>query len=75
VPVRSAELKPQARRLGKLIRRLGATVQRTLIRHREEVLELFIADSLRRAESCLRGLHSNDDDLLLAAAEEVCQNP
>jgi alkylation response protein AidB-like acyl-CoA dehydrogenase len=112
VPVRSAELKPQARRLGKLIGRLGATVQRTLIRHREEVLErqlvqeriawiamellasactlsrwdservrqdhsfdpvarLFIADSLRRAESCLRGLHSNDDDLLLAAAEGI----
>ena len=118
VPVRSAELKPQARRLGKLIRRLGATVQRALIRHREEVLErqlvqeriawiamellasactlsrwdservrqdhsfdavarLFIADSLRRAESCLRGLQSNDDDLLLAAAEEVtsAKNP
>ena len=111
VPVRSAELQPQARRLGKLIRRLGATVQRTLMRHREEVLErqlvqeriawtamellasacalsrwdselarkdrsfdavarLFVADSLRHAESCLRGLDSNDDDLLLSAADE-----
>lgn len=111
VPVRSAELRPQARRLGKLIRRLGATVQRTLIRHREEVLErqlvqeriawvamellasacaisrwddeltrknrshdaaarLFVADSLRNAESCLRGLRDNDDDLLMSAAEE-----
>ena len=39
VPVRSAELEPSARKLGNLIRRLGATVQQTLIRHREEVLE------------------------------------
>jgi hypothetical protein len=39
VPVRSPELKPFARHLGKLIRRLGTTVQHTLIRHREEILE------------------------------------
>jgi hypothetical protein len=39
VPVRSAELKPTARKLAKLIRRLGTTIQQTLIRHREEVLE------------------------------------
>lgn len=39
VPVRSAELQPAAKKLGKLISRLGAIVQRTLIRHREEVLE------------------------------------
>ena len=112
VPVRSAELKPEARRLAKLIRRLGATVQSTLIRHREEVLErqlvqeriawtamelfatacalsrwddelsrknrnhdavarLFVADSLRHAESCLQELRSNDDTLVLSAAEEL----
>ncbi|HEX3600775.1 MAG TPA: acyl-CoA dehydrogenase family protein [Lacipirellulaceae bacterium] len=39
VPVRSAELKPAARQLGKLIRRLGTTVQSSLIRHREEIVE------------------------------------
>jgi alkylation response protein AidB-like acyl-CoA dehydrogenase len=39
VPVQSAELKPVARQLAKLIRRLGAVVQRALIRHREEVVE------------------------------------
>ena len=111
VPVRSGELQPLARRLAKLVCRLGATVQRTLIRHREEVLErqlvqerlswtamellatactlsrwddelirgdrthdavarLFVADSLRHAEACLRGMQVNDDQLVLAAAEE-----
>lgn len=39
VPVRSAALKPYARRLGRLIRRFGHAVQTTLIRHQEEVLE------------------------------------
>src|SRR5439155_20855657 len=39
VPVRSTELKSAARHLGKLIRQLGATVQTTLIRHREEVVD------------------------------------
>jgi alkylation response protein AidB-like acyl-CoA dehydrogenase len=39
VPVQSAELKPAARQLGKLIRRFGTTVQSSLIRHREEILE------------------------------------
>jgi acyl-CoA dehydrogenase family member 9 len=39
VPVQSAELKPEARRIGGLIRDLGTTVQSTLIRHREEVLD------------------------------------
>ena len=39
VPVRSAELKPAARRLGKLIRRLGVAVQTTLVRYREEIVE------------------------------------
>ena len=38
-PFESPELKPAARRLGKLIRRLGTTVQYTLIRHREEVVD------------------------------------
>ncbi|HUG67017.1 MAG TPA: acyl-CoA dehydrogenase family protein [Pirellulaceae bacterium] len=111
VPVRSPELKPAARKLAKLIRRLGTTVQQTLMRHREEVLErqlvqeriswtamellvtacalsrwddelarhdrthdavarLFVADSLRHAETCLQGMHANDDELLLAAVKE-----
>jgi acyl-CoA dehydrogenase family member 9 len=39
VPVQSPELRPAARQLGKLIRRLGGTVQSSLIRHREEILE------------------------------------
>ncbi len=39
VPVRSAQLQPAARRLGRLVRRFGAAVQNSLIRHREEVLE------------------------------------
>ena len=95
VPVQSPELASSARRLGKLIRRLGTAVQHALIRHREEIverqlvqeriawvaMELFaaacalsrwdherarndrshdpvarfcVADSLRRAEDCLR---------------------
>lgn len=110
VPVRSAELKPFARRLGKLIRRLGTSVQYTLMRHREEVVErqlvqeriawlamelfaaacalsrwdselarndrtqeaaarLLVADSFRRAETCLREMHANDDWMLRYAAE------
>ncbi|HRX80947.1 MAG TPA: acyl-CoA dehydrogenase family protein [Pirellulaceae bacterium] len=112
VPVQSPELKPLARKLAKLVHRLGATVQSTLIRHREEVFErqlvqeriswtamellatacalsrwddeltrndrthdavarLFVADSLRHAEVCLKGLHDNDDELLLVAAENI----
>lgn len=39
VPVRSAQLAPHARRLGKLIRRLGNSVQKTLIRYREDVVD------------------------------------
>jgi acyl-CoA dehydrogenase family protein 9 len=39
VPVQSSELKPAARRLGSLIRRLGLAVQQTLFRYREEVVE------------------------------------
>ncbi len=39
VPVQSAELKSVAKQLGKQIRHLGTTVQWTLVRHREEVLE------------------------------------
>jgi len=39
VPVQSTELKPVARRLAKLIRRFYKTVQKVLIRHREEVIE------------------------------------
>src|SRR6476660_8793526 len=105
VPVHISELIPNARRLGKLIRRLRTTVDHTLIRNREEVVErqlvqeriawlameifasacalsrwdheltqsnrtndavarYFLADSLRRAEMCLQGMHSNDDSLV-----------
>ncbi|HEX2477570.1 MAG TPA: acyl-CoA dehydrogenase family protein, partial [Lacipirellulaceae bacterium] len=39
VPVQSAELKPAARQLGRLVRQLGLIVERTLIRHREEIIE------------------------------------
>jgi alkylation response protein AidB-like acyl-CoA dehydrogenase len=39
VPVGSAELKPVARRLGKLIRQLDAAVKVAIIRHREEIVE------------------------------------
>ncbi len=109
VPVQSPELKPAARRLGKLIRRLHTTVQATLFHHREKILDrqlvleriawlamelfasacalsrwdddlrrndhshdavarLFIADSLRRAETCVREMRNNDDQLLRDAA-------
>jgi alkylation response protein AidB-like acyl-CoA dehydrogenase len=108
VPVRSPELKPAADQLGRLIRRLGSTVQRTLFRYGEAVLErqlvqeriawtamelfaaacglsrwddelernnrthqevarLLVADSLRRAEVCLREMHVNQDQLLRKA--------
>jgi alkylation response protein AidB-like acyl-CoA dehydrogenase len=39
IPVKSSELVPTARRLGKLIRSLHTTVQNTLITYREEVVE------------------------------------
>jgi alkylation response protein AidB-like acyl-CoA dehydrogenase len=39
VPVRSHLLQPSARRLGKLIRRFGLSVQSALVRHREAILE------------------------------------
>jgi alkylation response protein AidB-like acyl-CoA dehydrogenase len=39
VPVQSPELRPPARQLEKMIRRLGTTVQSTLIRLREEILD------------------------------------
>jgi alkylation response protein AidB-like acyl-CoA dehydrogenase len=39
VPVRSGDLQPLARRLGKLIRRLHISVQAAIFRHREEILE------------------------------------
>ena len=109
VPVQTAELRLAARRLGKLVGRLRATVQRALIGHREEIVErqlvqeriawlamelfasacalsrwddelsrndrkhdavarLFIADSLRHAEACLREMRANDDQLLREAA-------
>jgi alkylation response protein AidB-like acyl-CoA dehydrogenase len=109
VPVRSPELKPEARRLGKLVRRLGTTAQAALISHRENVvdrqlmqeriawlaMELFaaacslsrwddelgrnerahdavarlaLADSLRRAETCLVQMRCNNDALIRKAA-------
>jgi alkylation response protein AidB-like acyl-CoA dehydrogenase len=108
VPVHNSELIPTAKRLGKLIRRLRTTVDSTLFRNREEVVErqlvqeriawlamelftsacalsrwdhelaqnerindaaarYFLADSLRRAEMCLQGMHSNDDFLIREA--------
>lgn len=39
VPVQTPSLRPWARRLGRGIARFGRAVQKTLIRHREEVLE------------------------------------
>ncbi|HVT27184.1 MAG TPA: acyl-CoA dehydrogenase family protein [Lacipirellulaceae bacterium] len=39
VPVRSHELKPVARRLGRLVHRLSIAVQNTLIRYREDIFE------------------------------------
>src|SRR6266540_4344663 len=50
VRVRSAALSPYGRRLGELIRRFNVEVNRTLIRHREEVLERqYVQDRLARA--------------------------
>ena len=40
-------------------------------RSHDAVASLFIADSLRQAETNLRALESNDDKLLLAAAARV----
>jgi hypothetical protein len=115
VPVRSPQLQPHARRLGRLIRQFGAAVQNSLIRHREEVLErqfvheriawsamelyamactmsrmdaemaagkrgaepagmLLLADSARAIEAHLRGIRSNEDAVLLAAANEVVRS-
>jgi alkylation response protein AidB-like acyl-CoA dehydrogenase len=109
VPVRNSELVPTARQLGRLIRSLHTTVERTLFRHREEVVErqlvqeriawlamelfasacalsrwdheltsnsrthdaaarYFIADSLRRAKTCLQRMRGNDDQLVRDAA-------
>jgi alkylation response protein AidB-like acyl-CoA dehydrogenase len=39
VPVQSAELKSAARQLGRLVGQLGVAVERTLIHHREEIIE------------------------------------
>jgi alkylation response protein AidB-like acyl-CoA dehydrogenase len=38
-PIQNPELKPAARRLAKLIRRLGTAVTFALVRHREEIVE------------------------------------
>jgi alkylation response protein AidB-like acyl-CoA dehydrogenase len=112
VPVQSSDLQPTARRLGKLIRRLHTTVQSTIFRHRENVLDrqlvleriawlaielfasacalsrwddglrrgdhtndavarLFLADSLRRAETQLRDMRTNNDALIKGAARAM----
>jgi acyl-CoA dehydrogenase family member 9 len=112
VPVQSTELAPAARRLEKLIRRLGTVVQHALVRHREEIVErqlvqeriawaamelfatacvlsrwddarmrndrsqdavarFFVADSLRRTETCFREITANDDQLLQEAVR-IC---
>jgi alkylation response protein AidB-like acyl-CoA dehydrogenase len=112
VPVQSPELRPVARRLGKLVRRLGTTAQAVLISQRENIVErqlvqervawlamelfaaacslsrwedelgrnerahdavarLALADSLRRAETCLVQMRSNNDTLLRAAAHHA----
>jgi alkylation response protein AidB-like acyl-CoA dehydrogenase len=109
VPVQSTELASAARRLERLIRRLGTAVQHALVRYREEIVErqlvqeriawaamelfatacalsrwdyerrrndrsrdaiarFFVADSLRRADACLRELDANNDQLLREAA-------
>jgi hypothetical protein len=109
MPIHSQALWDDADRLGKLIRRLGVVVFRTLLRYRESILDrqlvleriawlameifasacalsrwddelqrgnhdndavarLFIADSLRRAETQLNDLKSNDDALIKAVA-------
>ncbi len=39
VPVRSDALRPQARELGRLIRRFALAIQGAMIRHREEIIE------------------------------------
>jgi alkylation response protein AidB-like acyl-CoA dehydrogenase len=87
VPVQSAELKPAARRLARLVRQLGAAVERALIRHREEVIErqlvhermawvameLFAAAcALSRWDSELaRGDHRNDAAARLLVADSL----
>jgi alkylation response protein AidB-like acyl-CoA dehydrogenase len=87
VPVESEELKPEARRLGTLIRALGTTAQSTLIRYREEVLdrqlvqeriawiamELFAsATTLSRWDGELqRGERSNDAVARLLVGESL----
>ena len=45
VPVCNTQLAPHARRLGRLIRRLGNAVQRTLIRYREDVVDQQLEQS------------------------------
>jgi alkylation response protein AidB-like acyl-CoA dehydrogenase len=115
VPVQSTELKSAARQLGRLIRQLGVAVERTLIHHREEIIErqlvhervawiamelfaaastlsrwdselargerthyavvqLMIADSLRRAEASLREMRANDDRLVREAASSIAKS-
>jgi alkylation response protein AidB-like acyl-CoA dehydrogenase len=39
VPVRSSDLQPAAHRLGSMTRRLGAAVQMSLVRHREDIVD------------------------------------
>jgi hypothetical protein len=87
IPVRTPELAATARRLGKHIGRLATTVQRTLIRHREEVvdrqivleriawlaMELFAsACALSRwDDELMRGDHSHDAVARLFIADSL----
>ena len=41
-------------------------------RTHDAVARLFIADSLRRAETCLRDMRANDDQLLLRRRQVAC---
>src|SRR5439155_18651515 len=50
VPVRSAQLRPFADRLGKLIRHFNVEVDRALFRYREEILERqYVQERIARA--------------------------
>ena len=50
VPVRSAQLRPHAERLGKLIRHFNVEVGRALFRYREEILERqYVQERIARA--------------------------
>jgi alkylation response protein AidB-like acyl-CoA dehydrogenase len=78
VPVRNAELEPEAAQLGKLIRSLGADVQKLLVQHQMSIVdrqyqlgriadaatELYVsACVLNRLDAMLRDHHDHDSAL------------